>query len=217
MGLATFAAGIQLSTGNMQAPSLKTIKPKTEPTKENIRLYNHLYARYHKVVYANIYKFVRSPNGIEDIFQDVFLALWENLHKVETEDSIAPWLFVVSQNKALTWLKKKVNDSLVLVENYEQVDLSFPDPSTEEGYNEVQMAIVNDAIAQLSEKKKQVFTLNKFEGLSVDEIASELNITPSTVREYLKQSVRSIKSYLNTTDNKPVITSTIMVLLLFVD
>ncbi|MBN8864417.1 MAG: sigma-70 family RNA polymerase sigma factor [Sphingobacteriales bacterium] len=199
----------------MQASSLSAIKISTESSPQNIRLYNDLYAKYHKVIYINIRKFVHSPEGVEDVFQDVFLALWENLHKVKSVESIAPWLFVVSQNKALSYLKRKVNDSLILVDSYQPFE-TIP-ATADKTDNDIQMAMINRAIEQLPDKRKRVFTLSKFEGLTVDEIASELEITPSTVREYLKQSVRSIKSYLDTASRQPALSASAALLLLLLD
>lgn len=199
----------------MQASSLSSSKISTEPSPQNIRLYNDLYTKYHKVIYINIRKFVHSPEGVEDVFQDVFLALWENLHKVRSVESIAPWLFVVSQNKALSYLKKKVNDSLILVDSYQPFE-TIP-ATADKTDNDLQMAMISKAIDQLPDKRKQVFTLSKFEGLTVDEIASELEITPSTVREYLKQAVRSIKSYLDTASRQPALSTSAILLLLLID
>ncbi|MBP7557245.1 MAG: sigma-70 family RNA polymerase sigma factor [Chitinophagaceae bacterium] len=200
----------------MQASSLSSSKISTEPSPHNIRLYNDLYAKYHKVIYINIRKFVHSPEGVEDVFQDVFLALWENLHKVKSVESIAPWLFVVSQHKALSYLKRKVNDSLILVDSYQPFE-TIPAAAADKTGNDIQMAMINRAIEQLPDKRKRVFTLSKFEGLTVDEIASELEITPSTVREYLKQSVRSIKSYLDTASRQPALSASAVLLLLLID
>lgn len=201
----------------MQELSLSAIKISTEPSPQNIRLYNDLYTKYHKVIYINIRKFVHSPEGVEDVFQEVFLALWENLHKVRSVESIAPWLFVVSQNKALSYLKKKVNDSLILVDSYQPFETIPAAASVDKTDNDTQMAMISKAIDQLPDKRKQVFTLSKFEGLTVDEIASELEITPSTVREYLKQAVRSIKSYLDTATHQPVLSASAVLLLLLID
>lgn len=201
----------------MQELSLSAIKISTEPSPQNIRLYNDLYTKYHKVIYINIRKFVHSPEGVEDVFQEVFLALWENLHKVRSVESIAPWLFVVSQNKALSYLKKKVNDSLILVDSYQPFETIPAAASVDKTDNDTQMAMISKAIDQLPDKRKQVFTLSKFEGLTVDEIASELEITPSTVREYLKQAVRSIKSYLDTATHQPALSASAVLLLLLID
>jgi len=201
----------------MQELSLSALKISTEPSPQNIRLYNDLYTKYHKVIYINIRKFVHSPEGVEDVFQEVFLALWENLHKVRSVQSIAPWLFVVSQNKALSYLKKKVNDSLILVDSYQPFETIPAAASIDKTDNDTQMAMISKAIDQLPDKRKQVFTLSKFEGLTVDEIASELEITPSTVREYLKQAVRSIKSYLDTASRQPALSASAALLLLLID
>ncbi|WP_164974303.1 RNA polymerase sigma factor [Filimonas effusa] len=184
----------------------------TTLNKENQDFFNKIYQRYHKAIYANICKIIQDPQGVEDVFQEVFMALWINLHKAENVASIAPWLFVVSHNKSISCLRKKLKESIFVSEQEVAILQTADTTIDQEEITSHQLSIIRNAVAQLPDKRKEVFQLNKFEGKSVEEIASELELSPATVKEYLKQSIRLVRTYLQTA---PGASSIATVLLLF--
>jgi RNA polymerase sigma factor (sigma-70 family) len=77
-----------------------------------IEAFDALYHQYKKQVYRNIFKLVRNSDAAEDLLQEVFITLWENRSELQSDRSVAGWLFVVSHNKAQSFLRKKVRESL---------------------------------------------------------------------------------------------------------
>ncbi|SFC25414.1 RNA polymerase sigma-70 factor, ECF subfamily [Parapedobacter composti] len=155
-----------------------------------------LYERYHRAVYANVLKLVQRTEYAEDLLQDVFVSLWQNRFKIRSDQSVGGWLFVVSYNKALSFLKKKVNESLEYVGNYEAFEQVVPEESVDEEHYTSQLAMVEEAVNALPARKRQVFRLCRFEGRSKEEVASMMGISPDSVKDYLKQSNRAIRNYI---------------------
>jgi RNA polymerase sigma-70 factor (ECF subfamily) len=151
-----------------------------------------LYHQYKQAVYANIYKMVRQPEAAEDILQEVFLALWQNRQKVHQDKSVAGWLFVVSYNKAATYLKQQLKSAIILDEYPE--NLPQEEQDDDELYH-IQLSIVEDAINHLPARKKEVFRLCRLEGRPYEEVAEIVGISVPSVKDYLKQSTRFIKRY----------------------
>jgi RNA polymerase sigma factor (sigma-70 family) len=173
--------------------------PKLQRSENNSAFFNEfeeVYQQYHKAVYTNIFKVVKDNVLAEDVFQDVFMTLWEHLTTKDEKQSIASWLFVVSHNKAKACLKKRISESLIFVDNYTAYENKLEYLAEDKLKTEEQLIIIQNAVQHLSARRKQVFTLNKFEGKSVDEIAEQLSTTPATVKEYLKQSVRLVRSHI---------------------
>ena len=170
--------------------------PAQEDLTVNLSWFNNLYRRYHQAVYANICKMVHQPQAAEDILQEVFLALWNNRHKLNTEQ-VAGWLFVVSYNKAISFLKKKLREPAILLHND-----ALPEPvafteSTDDVLYDIRLSIVEEAISHLPARKKEVFRLCRFEGKSYDEVAVLLGISVASVRDYIKQSSQFIRKYVS--------------------
>lgn len=155
--------------------------------------FDALYRRYHNPVYANIIKYVQRQDIAEDILQEVFLALWEHRHSFTGSNSIGGWLFVVSHNKSLSYLRKSLSEKRIL----STLALTQVDEPADERALQSQDAILQDAINILSPAKKEVFRLCRVEGKSYKEAALLLNISPAQVKESLKSASKAIRNYLS--------------------
>ncbi len=159
--------------------------------------FDSAYQFYSRPVYANIFKIVRQQEFAEDILQEVFITLWEKRDSLDATKSIGGWLFVVSYNKSLSFLRKKVKEAVLYVEDYELYDLVLADQLDADDIYHEQIAMIEEAAEQLSPRIKEVFTLSRFEGNSVDEVAEKLGLSSSSVKDYLKQSNKIMKTYIN--------------------
>lgn len=171
-----------------------------------------LYHQYKQAVYANIFKMVRQPEAAEDILQEVFLALWQNREQIHKDKSVAGWLFVVSYNKAATYLKQQLKSAIVLHEYPEDI----PQEQDDDELYDIQLSIVEDAINHLPARKKEVFRLCRLEGKPYEEVAEIVGISVPSVKDYLKQSTRFIKRYVSGEYTSTSLT-TLSLLIIFLD
>jgi RNA polymerase sigma-70 factor (family 1) len=162
----------------------------------DLTVFDEIYHQYHNAVYSNIYKLVRQEAVAEDILQEVFIALWENRRKLEAT-KVAGWLFVTSYNKSVKYLKKKSRENAVpLSEGSPVYNTIQPEEQVSEVQHRLRISMIEDAVNHLPERKRQVFRLCRYEGKSLDEVAHIMNISPSSVSDYLKQANRFIKDYI---------------------
>lgn len=158
--------------------------------------FESLYWKYHQLIYMNVFKFVKNKEESQDILQDVFATLWESRQSIKEEQSVSGWLFVISFNKSVNHIKKKLRHSAaedkvvsLYKSNYEDRDNSM-----DEQYN-----LLQNAITDLSPQKQKVFKLCKLEGKSYEEAALLLNISKHTVKEHLSLAMISLKGAFKTT------------------
>lgn len=159
---------------------------------DDIGAFNKIYWNYHNAVYANTLKLTRDTAIAEDIVQEVFVTLWEKRHKIDTEQDLAGWLFVVSHHKAIDHLKRKLRHALaekILQEVMEDQN------AIEADLTEEQLTIIEKAVDQLSPQKRKVFELCKMQRRTYEKAAEELHISKYTVKEYLSEAMISIKKY----------------------
>jgi RNA polymerase sigma-70 factor (ECF subfamily) len=171
--------------------------------------FDALYELYHHAVYANIIKYVGRSDVAEDILQDVFFALWAHRHTLESRQTAGGWLFTVSHNKSLLYLREALSEKKFLA--------ALPVlPAGEEAVDEVvyqyRMDILRDAIEVLPPTKKEVFQLCRLEGKSYNEAANLLNISPALVKESLRSASQLIRKYISS--KHPAIQLTTLVFLL---
>jgi RNA polymerase sigma factor (sigma-70 family) len=162
----------------------------------DIAAFDYLYQKYHSSIYNNIFRIVQVPDIAQDLLQEVFISLWENRQKIDAASLAGGWLFVVSFNKANSYLRKKVKESLVALTDEtietlvsENVDLH------KENQFALQTAIINEAVNKLPNRIKEVFRLCRYEGKSYEEAADIMGISIQSVKDYLKQSIPLIKAH----------------------
>src|SRR5437867_7510434 len=106
---------------------------------DDVEAFNALYWKYHQAVYANIYKLTKEVEAAKDILQEVFIALWEKRSTINVSQSVSGWLFVVSYNKSVTYLKKVLKEPVSSHELSEEMQ-----PAEEPAFNvrEVQFQLL---------------------------------------------------------------------------
>lgn len=152
------------------------------------------YHQYHQIVFRNISKLIHQHEIAEDILQEVFLAFWQHRNELDPEKSVVGWLFVVSYNKSVSWLKKNAKERVRLPEPSAFFYDDEESKLREESYKR-QVSILNEAVEKLPLRKKMAFQLCKMEGRSYEEAAEALGISSDTVREYVKTSSKMISGY----------------------
>jgi RNA polymerase sigma-70 factor (ECF subfamily) len=115
---------------------------------------------------------------------------------MNTDKSVPGWLFVVSYNKSMSYLKKKVKESIQFVENYDSYHSVAEEIFPDKALYEAQLNILEEAVNALSPQKQKVFRLCRFEGKSQEEAAQILGLSIESVKVYLKQSKFFIKEYM---------------------
>ena len=161
----------------------------------DVRAFNHLYQRYHKAVHANILKLVKSREASVEILQDVFVSLWQNRDRIDRNRPVGSWLFVVSYNMSLNFIRKEVKESLVFVDTYPfDLESTHMENTGEETF-ELQMQLVDEAISELPKRRREVFRMCRHEGKSKKDVADKLGLSLRTVDNYLKDANRMIKEY----------------------
>ncbi len=154
----------------------------------------YIYQQYHQAVFKNINKLIINQQEAEDILQEVFITLWQKKQELTEEHSVAGWLFTTSYYKSLEQLKKAVKLSIYeLTEAHSELHVEPLEQLTNEvEYNQKVITLTN-AIEQLPPQKKLAFKLCRLEGKTYEEIASILNISVDTAKEYVKSASKLLR------------------------
>lgn len=142
--------------------------------------------KYADMVYRIALTNTKQRFDAEDIFQDVFLALFQSEVRFESDDHIRYWLIRVTVNfckkhHRSVWQKKTV--SLDSVEKLSEL-------MTEQEF------AVFDAVCKLPAKYRTVIQLFYFEDMTVDEISSVLHRKNTTVKSQLSRARSKLRDML---------------------
>ncbi|MEP7375144.1 MAG: RNA polymerase sigma-70 factor [Chitinophagaceae bacterium] len=156
-----------------------------------------LYNRYHTGIYNYQLAFVKIPSIAEDLTQEVFLKIWEARSRLKIHTSFASYLFRISRNTAIDFMKKIAADR----ELRNEIILHQQSFFAGSGNNQLQAKEYNhlykQAVDSLSQQRRTVFLLCREEGKTYQEVAGLLGISRHTVKEHMTKSLHSLRNFLS--------------------
>ncbi|ETN94846.1 RNA polymerase sigma factor [Zhouia amylolytica] len=175
--------------------TLKTWKRVAKILKYNVNVrerstFDALYTKYWEPLFLFAYKISGSKELSQDVVQEVFFNFWQNNRQAAVQN-IEAYLFQSVKYQIFNHFKDKRFNTLELNESFE----TYLVEQLEED-DTVNSATLLDLLETLPEKRKEIVYLNKFQGLSISEIALELDLSHQTVKNQLHRAIKHLKASL---------------------
>ena len=157
--------------------------------------FTELYEAYFPVLYQHALKLLKTKQAAEDVCNEVFLNLWQNRASVSGIQSLNAYLFTAVRNRSINLLKSFARSQAAMAE----IKKTFPGHGIDaeaQYLSKEYIAFVREGIAALPTRAKEVFTLCRVEGLSYDEVATQLGISRDAVKGHMVASMKKLKTYL---------------------
>ena len=152
-------------------------------------VFNEIFQELGRHLYNFMYYKTANEQRSEDLVQEAFLKLWKNCAKVQI-DKAKSYLFTIANNMFLDEVK------------HEKVKLKYqqfaPKQTTNESpeylaeMEEFKVKLQN-AIAQLPEKQRTVFLMNRIDKMKYKEIAEHLGISVKAVEKRMHNALKEIR------------------------
>jgi RNA polymerase sigma-70 factor (family 1) len=151
--------------------------------------------RYQRKVYKQALTWLKDTQWAEEITQDVFLKIWSKRDSLSTVSKFDGYLFILCKNIILNSLECS-SKKAILKRVVDLPDAEIIDPS----YSADKIILLKDAqnttatiINSLPPVRRKVFIMNRFEGLTYEEIARDLNISRSGVRDHMVKALQFLR------------------------
>ncbi len=138
------------------------------------------------MVFSLAHYFLRDRATAEDLAQEVFIHLYQNLASIESSDHLKFWLRKVTSHRCIDYARKRKMQTV-------SVD-DAPEPSVNFDFGDTLMtAALRRIVATLPEKPRLVVTLRYQEDLDPTEIAEVLGMPLNTVKSHLRRSLAILR------------------------
>ncbi|AFD07228.1 RNA polymerase sigma factor [Solitalea canadensis] len=166
-----------------------------ELQKGNLAGFDEIYTKYWRPLYRTAYRILKDEQASEDVVQETFIRFWENRDRI-VPTNIKGWLCTTSYRLVLKSLKQIQSKDNIEV-------ISFGEPLAEEAdqrlhVRQLQLQI-DQCVADLPEQSRKVFTMSRYEELSVKNIAQKLGISPKTVEGHVTLALKKLRNNLRST------------------
>lgn len=140
---------------------------------------------------ASLHGFLTSklsnPDDVEDLLQEVLIKSHDNLHKINTEETIKPWLFRVANNALIDFYRKRGR----IADNEKEAHwLREDDDQTAEDISECLLPFIQE----LPEENAQLLLDIDIHTQSQKDYAQKLGVSYSTLKSRVQKSREMLKS-----------------------
>ncbi|MCC8423588.1 RNA polymerase sigma factor [Mucilaginibacter sp. UR6-11] len=151
------------------------------------------YERYHSNIYQFIYKYVHSAPMADDLTQEVFIKIWDGRAQLQHVQSFKAYLLISARNHTLNRLKAALRNEHAMgevVRNFVTQRKATDERLLETDY----AAFLQRELAKLPERSREIFRLCRQEGRTYEEVAQELGISKSAVKNHMVFSMKVLKN-----------------------
>lgn len=156
----------------------------------DVKAFDTMFMRYYPLLCAYAKQFVDFDDG-QEIVQDVMVWFWENSSMHIIESSPKNYLFKAVKNRCLTLINRNELKERVVNAMYENQQSHYEDPDFY--VVEELMQNIETALSRLPETYRQAFEMNRFQNLTYNEIARQLNVSPKTVDYRIQQALKQLR------------------------
>ena len=160
--------------------------------------FNILTSKYYPRVYASIFSFIKSREDSEDLSQQTFIKVWQQLDSFRGDSAFFTWVYRIAINLAKNFVtssgfkKQKINTSIEDTE----IDISSFNDIESTVIHDESLEEINDYIDTLPESLKTAFVLREVEGKSYEDIAIITQTPIGTVRSRIYRARESIVEFI---------------------
>ncbi len=168
------------------------------------RSFDELMAQYRgqleSVVRSSLDPEIRAILDVDGIVQEVFLRAFESIEDFQWrgDGSFSAWLRGIARNVVLNLIRKKrPSHGLQIVEEMPAANVS---PSRV-ARREERFDRLHDALSGLSPAHREVLTLSRIDGLSIQQVASRMGRSPDAIKKLLSRALKALKESFGDTES----------------
>lgn len=162
-------------------------KPETQR-----KAFEMIVRQYSEMLYWKIRNIVQDHDDANDVLQNTFLKAWQGLGEFHSKSKLSTWLYRIAVNESLDHLRKQKSkvsaDEDISVANRLLADNFFDGDEAQ--------ALLQEAIAQLPDVQRTVFTLRYYDNMKYSEMSILLKTSEGALKASYHIAVKKIHDYL---------------------
>ena len=153
--------------------------------------FGQIVGQYSEQLYWKIRHIVLEHEDANDVLQNTFLKAWQALDDFQSKSKLYTWLYRIAVNEALDHLRRQKSNVSA------DQDISMANRLLSDEYfdGDSAQALLQEAIAQLPEVQRTVFTMKYFDNMKYSEMSQILGTSEGALKASYHIAVKKIHDY----------------------
>ena len=161
----------------------------------NITEFESFFKNHYSELCGFANKYLNDVDAAEEVVQGVFVKFWESKNDIDVKIALKSYIYTSVKNTCLNQIKHyKIKEAYKQHNLREMEDSRYSVDEEVEG-TELELRI-KASINKLSEKKRNIFIMSRYEGLKYNEIAEKLQLSIKTVENQIGSALKFLKTEL---------------------
>lgn len=178
-------AGTDLKAAALPENETRESPPTSAPAA--IPPFKALYRQYFEFVWSSARHLGIEPSGMDDLIQEVFIAIHTKVHTLENPDALRSWIYGVVRRTASNHRRAKRARAETKADPMGFAETASVQPTPlEQTERSAEVQLLMELLAELDEPKREIFALVEIQELSVPDAADALGIPLNTAYSRLR-------------------------------
>jgi len=167
----------------------------------DVHSFKVLFEKYQESIYNLCFRFVNSKEEAEDLCQDVFFKIYRVAQTFQHKSQLSTWIYRITVNFCLNHQRKRKRYNWLSLGNSEDQikdasisNLHIPLKEQPDQFVEIKERekIVQNAINTLPKNQRMALILQRYEGMSIQEVAGVLDCSVSSIQSRLARAKENL-------------------------
>ena len=170
-----------------------------EDAKTRNKAFEEIVKQYSEPLYWKIRRIVFVHEDANDILQNVFIKIWNNIADFRSESKLSTWLFRVAINESIDFVRRNKNQRSNLLGSDDDslvcklmADEYFDGDETE--------ALLQEAVSKLPEVQRVVFTMRYYDDMKYSEMSKILKTSEGALKASYHIAANKIADFFRSQD-----------------
>jgi RNA polymerase sigma-70 factor (ECF subfamily) len=160
------------------------------------KAFDELVGTYKERVYFTVRKMVIDHSDAEDLMQEIFLKIWNNLQGFRSESKLSTWIYKIAVNESLTFLARKKRRHFL---GYQSEMLEKLEAQSELQADRVQL-LLQKALLKLPPKQRLIFNMRYYDEMNYEQMSEILGTSVGALKASYHFAVKKIEDFLTKND-----------------
>ncbi|HHT29138.1 RNA polymerase sigma-70 factor [Petrimonas mucosa] len=157
--------------------------------------YEIIFHRYYSLYFQFAKGMLKDEQAAEDILQNVFMKIWMKRERLNENQSIRNYIYVLTKREILNHFRLKYHSQVILTEEIRQFDMADKHKIQELDYHELRET-VQQVIDCMPPRRRDIYCMSRLKSIPNKEIAQQLGISIRTVEKHLELALQTFRKQL---------------------